>query len=168
MKVIHRSEQLLVLEDQPWLIGILMIVMVVVFLFGSMAMLAAGQWLGAIIMGLVGVGVPVLIGALMVQRVRLTFDRNAGQLTRTVRSVRGLSRESFAIERLDRAEVSVSSDSDGSTYRTELRLRAPAEVVPFTSYHTSGSKPQQMANAVNEWLSGTSASSASRPDHANR
>jgi hypothetical protein len=152
MKVVHRSDPLLMIEDQPWLIGILMIVMIMVFLFGGMALLASGQLFGGLMMILIGVGVPLLIGALMVQRVRLTFDRAAGTVTRTRRSVLGLTKTVHALDRLERARVGVSTDSDGTTYRMELDLRDPPEMVPFTTYHTSGSRPQQMAAAVNDWL----------------
>ena len=152
MKVIHRTDSLLMIEDQPWLIGILMIVMALTFAFGSMALLASGELFGGLMMLLIGVGVPVLIGALMVQRVRLTFDHAAGTLTRTRRSVLGLSRTTRALDRLDRARVGVSTDSDGTTYRMELVLRDPPETVPFTTYYTSGGRPEAMAQAVNDWL----------------
>jgi len=152
MKVIHRTDTLLMIEDKPWLLGILMIVMALIFAFGGMAMLISGELFGGLMMFLVGVGVPVLIGAVMVQRVRLTFDRTAGTLTRTRRSVLGLTRTTHALDRLECARVGVSTDSDGSTYRTELDLRDPDETVPFTTYYTSGGKPDEMARAVNDWL----------------
>ena len=140
------------IEDRPWLIGILMIVMALVFAFGGLALLASGEGFGGVMMLLIGVGVPVLIGALMVQRVRLTFDRDAGIVTRTRRSVLGLTRTTHPLDRLDRAHVGASTDSDGTTYRMELDLRDPPEVIPFTSYYTSGSRPAEMARAVNDWL----------------
>lgn len=152
MKVIHRSDTLLVLEDRPWFIGIFMIAMTLVFLAGSMALINEGKVLGGTFMGLLGGGVPLLIGALMVRRVRLTFDRRSEQLTRTSRSVRDLRQEVYALGRVTEAKVGVSYDSDGNTYRTELALRDPAETVPFTSYYTSGRKPDRMAEAINEWL----------------
>jgi hypothetical protein len=152
MKVIHRTDDLLMIEDQPWFIGIMMIIMALVFAVGGMAILASGQIFGGVMMLLIGVGVPVLIGALMVQRVRMTFDRRAGTVTRTRRSVLGLTQTTHALNRLDRARVGVSTDSDGTTYRMELDLRDPPEMVPFTSYHTSGKRPEAMAQAVNDWL----------------
>lgn len=152
MKIIHDTDQSLMIEDQPWLIGILMIVMALVFAFGGMALLASGEVFGGAMMLLIGVGVPVLIGALMVQRVRLTFDRGTGTVTRTRRSVLGLTVSTHALDRLDQARVGVSTDSDGTTYRMELDLRDPPEVVPFTSYYTSGRRPEEMARAVNDWL----------------
>jgi hypothetical protein len=152
MKVIHRTDDLLMIEDQPWFIGIMMIIMALVFAFGGMAILASGQIFGGVMMLLIGVGVPVLIGALMVQRVRMTFDRRAGTVTRTRRSVLGLTQTTHALNRLDRARVGVSTDSDGTTYRMELDLRDPPEMVPFTTYHTSGKRPEAMAQAVNDWL----------------
>jgi hypothetical protein len=152
MKVIHNTEQLLMIEDQPWFIGIMMIVMALIFAFGGMALLASGQLFGGLMMLLIGVGVPLLIGALMVQRVRLTFDRSVGTVTRTRRSVLGLTQTTHPLDRLDRARVGVSTDSDGTTYRMELDLRDPPEMVPFTTYHTSGTRPEEMTRAVNDWL----------------
>ena len=152
MKVIHRTGDLLMIEDRPWFIGIMMIVMALVFAFGGMAILASGEIFGGVMMLLIGVGVPVLIGALMVQRVRLSFNRSAGTVTRTRRSVLGLTQTTHALDRLDRARVGTSTDSDGTTYRMELDLRDPPEMVPFTTYHTSGKRPEAMARAVNDWL----------------
>jgi hypothetical protein len=152
MKVIHRTDDLLMIEDRPWFIGIMMIVMALVFAFGGMALLASGEVFGGLMMLLIGVGVPVLIGALMVQRVRLTFDRRAGTVTRTRRSVIGLTQTTHPLDRLDRARVGVSTDSDGTTYRMELDLRDPPETLPFTSYHTSGGRPEEMTRTVNDWL----------------
>lgn len=56
MKVIHRSDQLLVIEDRPWVIGILMIVLALVFLFGAFKLFEAGQGFGGLTMLLVGAG----------------------------------------------------------------------------------------------------------------
>lgn len=152
MKVIHRSEQLLVIEDRPWFVGLLMIAMALVFLFGGMRVFMAGEVFGGLMMLLLGVGVPLLLAALIVRRVRLTFDRTEGKVTRVSRSVRGLTRDSYALDRLKLAQLGVSTDSDGTTYRTELQLNAPQETVPFTTYFTSGRKPAQMVDVVNDWL----------------
>jgi hypothetical protein len=152
MKIIHRSDQLLVIEDQPWLIGILMIGMALVFLVGGMALLSAGEAFGGLIMLVIGVGVPLLIGAVMVQRVRLTLDRASGEITRTSRSVRGLKVETFALDRLESVQVGINTGGKSTTRRTELRLTAPSETVPFTSYYTSGRKPDQLAEVIGDWL----------------
>jgi hypothetical protein len=168
MKVVHRTDSVLMIEDQPWLIGILMIVMILVFLFGGTALLASGQLFGGLMMILIGVGVPLLIGALIVQRVRLTFDRTAGTVTRTRRSVLGLTKTTHSLSRLERARVGVSTDSDGTTYRMELDLRDPPEMVPFTTYHTSGKRPEQMVAAVNDWLAAHPAAVPSAGTKGNR
>lgn len=154
MKVIHRSDSLLMLEDRPWVLGVLLIAMAMVFLFGGMAMIGEGKLVGGALFGLFGASVPLLIGALMVKRVRLALDLGSGQLTRTSRSLRGLTQDGYPMERLVRATVGASVDSDGTTYRMELLLEAPNEIVPFTSYYTNGNKPQLMADTVNGWLAG--------------
>jgi hypothetical protein len=152
MKVILRSDTLLVLEDRPWFIGIFMIAMSLCFTAGGLAMMGEGMLLGGAFFALFGGGIPLLIAALMVKRVRLTLDRSTGQLTRTMRSIRGLSQDVYLLDRLTKASVGVSYDSDGNTYRTELILADPPETVPFTSYYTSGKRPETMARAVNDWL----------------
>jgi hypothetical protein len=152
VKVIHRTDSLLVIEDRPWLLGLMMIAMALVFLVAGMGLIGSGEGLGGVFMIVIGVGLPLLIGAVMVQRVRLTFDRTSGQVTRTCRSFRGLTQQTYPLGRLDGARVDTSTDSDGSTYRMELRLKDPQETVPFTSYYTSGRKPETMAQAVTDWL----------------
>jgi hypothetical protein len=152
MKIIRQTPMQLILEDRPWLIGIFMIVMALVSLAAGMALASSGEVFGGLMMVLIGSGVPLLIAALMVQRVRLTFDRAAGTVTRTRRSVLGLTETSHPLDRVERARVGVSSDSDGTTYRMELELGSPRESVPFTTYFTSGRQPERMAQAVNDWL----------------
>jgi hypothetical protein len=152
MKVIHRSDTQLMLEDQPWFLGVCLILFALVFAFGGLAMMGEGKVLGGAFFALFGAGIPILIAALMVRRVRVTLDRGTGQITRIERSVRGLKQDSYALDRLHQAKVGVSYDSDGNTYRTELHLTDPDQVVPFTSYYTNGRKPEAMAVAVNDWL----------------
>lgn len=152
MKVIHRSDTLLMIEDRPWFLGGLMIVIALVFLFGGTAILGKGQVFGGLMMILVGVGVPLTIAALMVQRVRVTLDRSTGQVTRTARSVRGLSQTAYALNRLTTTRVGATSDSDGTAYRLELVLDDSAEVVPFTSYYSGGTRAQRLSETVNAWL----------------
>jgi hypothetical protein len=123
-----------------------------VFAFGAMSLIGAGQIFGGVMMVLIGVGVPVLLGALFVQRVRLTLDRRTSEITRTRRSVLGLTQATYPLHRLTGARVDASVDSDGTTYRMELCLTDPPETVPFTTYYTSGRKPQKMADAVEAWL----------------
>lgn len=152
MKVIHRTATQLVIEDKPWMIGVMMIGMALVFLFGSMKILADGEILGGILLGLVGVGVPLVIGAVMVQRVRVVLDRTTGEVRRTSRSVRGLTEVTYPLDRVTGASLGVSSDSDGPAYRLELALRDPVETLPFTTYYTSGKRPDRLCEAVNDWL----------------
>lgn len=154
MKVIHRSDTLLVLEDRPWRLGLTMIVMAVGFLAFALSLFSDGEVAGGIMLGLIGVGVPLGIGSLMVQRVQLRLDRSTGLVTRTCRSVRGLTQETYPLRRLAEARVDSNRGNNGGTHRMELRLVKPPAEVPFTSYHSGGSQAEQMANAVNSWLHG--------------
>lgn len=154
MKIIHRSDRQLVLEDRPWLIGLLVIGMAMAGLFGSMAMVGSGQMLAGTVMGIFGVGGTLLIGALLVKRVRLILDRGTGRITRISRSVGGLTQEEHALARLVEARIGTRTDAKGTTRRTELLLSGPEQTLPFTDYYTSGGKPERMAQTINDWLRG--------------
>ena len=150
MKVVHRSDTLLVVEDRPWFFGLMLIAMALSMIFGGMVMVREGPVWGGAILVLIGGGVPILIAALMVQRVRLTLDRATGTLTRTMRSVRGQAQESYRLDRPRRAVVGVSTDSEGTTSRAELQLADPPQAVPFTTYCTNGKRPEAMVDAIND------------------
>lgn len=154
MKVIHRSDAQLVLEDRPWLLGLLMILMAVGFLAFALSLLSTGEVAGGLSLAVVGVGVPSVVGSMMVQRVRLTLDRSTGLVTRTRRSVLGLTQETYPLRRLAEARIDSTRGKDGGTHRMELRLIDPSATVPFTTYHAGGSKARRMAEAVNDWLRG--------------
>lgn len=152
MKVIHRTDQVLMIEDRPWLLGALLIGMALIFAFAGMAALASGEVFGGQMIFLGGVGMSALTFAVSVQRVRLTLDRSTGTVTRTMRTVVGLTQSTYRLERLERAGVGVRTDTDVMTRRMELSFRDPPETLPFTVYHTGGGKPEEMAGAVNDWL----------------
>lgn len=154
MKVIHRSDSLLMIEDRPWLIGAMMIFAALLFLFGGMVLIGQGEVIGGLAMILIGAGVPLLMAALIVQRVRVTFDRATGRLTRTVRSVRGLTQTVHALDRLTAARVGAMSDGDGTAYRLELVLDNPAEILPFTTYYRGGRRAERLCAEVSAWLGG--------------
>ncbi|MFO1203355.1 MAG: hypothetical protein U1E58_12040 [Tabrizicola sp.] len=154
MKVIHRTDTVLILEDRPWLIGFLVIGMAMLGLFGSMAMFGSGQMLAGTVMGLFGVGGTLLIGALLVKRVRLILDRGTGKITRISRSVGGLTEEEYALSRLVEAQIGTRTDAKGTTRRAELLLSGPDRTLPFTDYYTSGGKPELMTQTINDWLGG--------------
>lgn len=152
MKVIHKTTSLLMLEDRPWRIGLLVIGMAMIGVFASMSMIGSGEVLAGSAMAVFGVGGVLLIGAMLIKRVRLILNRDTGQITRISRSIGGLHQEDFALARLVGASVGSRRDSKGITRRTELLLSGPSETVPFTDYYTSGGKPDRMAQAINDWL----------------
>ncbi|MEO8530202.1 MAG: hypothetical protein ABI459_03190, partial [Deltaproteobacteria bacterium] len=61
MKVIHSSPTKLIIEDRPWLLGVLLIGMALAFAAGSLAFFASREIFGGLAFGVPGVGVPLLI-----------------------------------------------------------------------------------------------------------
>ena len=153
MKVVHHSDSQLVIEDQPWLLGLLLIGVYLVLLVVSFTTARAGEVTGGILTAVIGTAIMALVGYLMVRRTRFTFDRNLGQITKTVRTARGLSQDTLPLTRVERAFVAKSIDADGTTYRPELLLSDPQGALPLINYYTGASASHQtIADIINSWI----------------
>jgi hypothetical protein len=157
MKIIESSATQLVLDDRPWIIGAALIVGTIAFLASGLFLMNSGEVFGGLMLIFVGGGVCLLLAAILVQRVRLTFDRSTCSITRIRRAAFGLKVTNYDLARLQRAVIVEHYDDGSTTYGMELVLTKPDEQVKFVIYSTSGNKPKQMCDAVNAWLGNTRA-----------
>lgn len=151
MKVVQRSDTLLVLEDRPWfndfiLFGIGM------FCIAAIAVLSDGKLTMHETVGTFAVGWPFLIGILLLSHDRLILDREKKQLTRDRRSIRGKTIEIYALEHVVAARVDKTPDGLDTLFQMELQLENPAKTLPFTKYRMYGNQPTLLAQTVNDWL----------------
>lgn len=151
MRIVEKSDQRLVIEDRPWPTGLFLAATSLWLLFpvfqGNPAALLKDGGLRAVFAALA-----LFLTAAIAQRVRLTFDRDSGRITRTSWSVLGRRERSWALRRLREARAAGSRDEGLWSDRMELRLVDPLETVPITGYRTSGGGPDRMALAVDAWL----------------
>lgn len=154
MRISHQSPELLIIDVRPWLISILLSLFVLIFTGAGVAALFSGEMIGlAFVIGGLGVGGVLLFG--FVQRVQVILDRRKGLVDMRRKTFRGLTRETFDLNKLERADVGKSRTSDGDTYRVVLRFvpgHSPGEL-PITGYYSSGrARKDTVAGAINRFL----------------
>ena len=153
MKVVANNNSHLIVEDQPWLLGLLLIGMFLAFLAGGIFQFMEGQVGGSVALIGLGCGLSLLLLVTVVRRTRFTFDRENGQLTQTVRTIAGLTETTVALDRVTRAFVEESVDSDGTTYRVCLSLSGPDQTILISTSYSSGRRSHaQMADRINAWI----------------
>jgi len=150
MKVMHDTYEVLILEDRPWVFGIMMIAVALIMAAASMHNLADGHRGPGIASGLFALAM-ILMFPLFIRRAMLTFDRVSGTITLTKRSTRKQTTQEFALSDLQGAEVLTSTNSDGDEFHS-VRLHVGEASVPFTDTASSGDDAAEMADTINAWL----------------
>jgi len=158
MRVVETSPRRLILEDRPWVLGIILILAILLPLLLALATWRDAPWL-AFAMGLVA----ALFGAAFVafvRRVIVIFDRDAGTVVIRTASTLGQSESTHALADISQAKVeTVINRSTGSSGRTSAGsqthrtiLQMSDEVVPLTQVHSAGDSALLMAATINLWL----------------
>ncbi len=155
MKPTTQTDDLLILDHTPWLMGILLIVFFLVF---------TGLALGFGLRGQPFVGIGFMVGALFpglmlvlfTARVQVLFDRPAGLIEFRRRSFRGYTRDTVPIAAVRDADLessqSFAQDSGSSTtYRPVLNLKN-GDVRPLLKIYTNKGRQVQVVDAINDWL----------------
>lgn len=151
MKVLRLSPDMLVIEEKPWFLGLMLAVFVLGFAAAALAAAFEGQWLAALGLGAVAAAF-AWVSARVVERVWLVLDRRAGTVELRRRSHGRFRRQGWPLARLE-AVVEQSDFGEGSrTYRLALWLRDQPAPVPMTRYYQSGRGTKACAAAAREWL----------------
>lgn len=152
---IQSSPDLLVIENRPLMVALMLAAMLLLFVGIGLSTLAAGE---------IGTGLAMTLGAplfllpffiIFVRRNQLILDRREGALIHRRKSLTGYTERRHDLAALTGAEVESSRSSDTRTYRMVYVLdggESPGRH-PFTSSYSSGSGAQRAAQAVNDWLS---------------
>lgn len=154
MRVSYRSDDLLIIDIQPWLIALALSIFILIFAGAGLAALLSGEALGLVFLAL-GLGMGGLFVYIFVRRVQLVLDRSDNSLDIRRKTLRGMSHHTFRLEKLERAVVEVSHSSDGDTYRVAL-VFGPGhdpDRIPVTGYYSSGRRRKdEIADAINAFL----------------
>ncbi len=158
MHVVSSSPQRLILEDRPWVLGIILTLAILFPLLLALATWRDAPWL-AVAMGLVA----AMFGAAFVafvRRVIVIFDRDAGTVVIRSASLMGQTETTLALADITQAEVETvvsrstkSTNTSGSTSETHRTVLHVADaVVPLSDVHTAGDSALLTAATINLWL----------------
>jgi len=152
MRIRENTPDRLIVEDQPWFLGAILIAFMLGFALGAITSLSKGDGGAALLfLGLAaGIG---LVFTFLVERVWLVLDRGTGSVELRRRSLRRFRTDGFDLSELEYALVQTDYDSEGNTYRLVLKRRDQQAPVPVTAYFSGNqSGTQRMARAIDDWL----------------
>ncbi|WP_101067619.1 hypothetical protein [Roseovarius salinarum] len=151
MKVTHHTDDLLVVDNKPWLIAVILLGFLLVPVWGGIKVITETALTGF------GIGMIVAGGLFMlpffwgfVRRTQMVLDRQAGTVTIRRRTIFGYGQEEHALDDLRGAEV--ETDHGGSNRTHRMVLRFGDETKPFLKSYASGERAERLAELVNGWL----------------
>ena len=162
MKIKRETDTQLILEQAPWLMGIVIILMIVASLGMGGLFVGLGLSSGMMIFTIMGIVSPLIaIGMggmalrVFVKRTQAIFDRDAGTITIRKRGMRGYSEVVHDLAHLGHAVLRVTRDSEGRALsRPVLVLTGgmSAGDHPLVDSFTTGTGPRTAVNAINRWI----------------
>lgn len=162
MKVTTATPDLLIVEDKPVILGLMLIVFILVFLGIGLWLMFLGE-ISGLLFAVIGGGLGFAAFFAFVRRVQVVFQRPEGYVEFRRRNLFGASRVRHALTEIDRAEIDESRSSEGgSTWRVVLVIGQGQSVGrhPITLAYTSGSGHHRTAEAINHWLDAARAEGA--------
>lgn len=154
MKVTRNTPDQLIVDDTPWIIGILMALFILLFSGAGLAILASGEWAGLLFI-VVGGGVGLVCFAVFVVRVQVIFDRPTNALVMRRRSVFSYSEVRHDLSDLQGVVLEQTTGSKGGTlYRPTLVLDRGMSKGrhPIVQAYTNFRGPHLVHDAVKAWL----------------
>jgi hypothetical protein len=154
LKVTTNTPDLLIVDDKPLFLGIMLIFFILVFVGAGVMIVMSGEPLG-ILFGLFGGGLGLAAFAVFVRRVQVVFHRPEGYVEVRRRNLFGGNRVRHGLEEITRAELEESrSDDGGPLWRVALVIEEGPSVGrhPVTFAYSNGSGHQRAAEAINRWL----------------
>ena len=156
MKITQNTPELLVIDDRPWLFGLIFIGFAGIFASIGAVMLYEGLW-GGIFMFLIA-GLIFTAFYFLIERTQLVIDASAGQLEIRKKSMHRMKRDRFDLKNLRRTTVETKTSFSNGTSKVISRLilvfdEGDGETgTPLTAALTSGGAAERISPVVNAWL----------------
>ena len=154
MKIVRNTPELLILEERPILLTLLLLAFTLGLAWGAIGLWGEGERVVSVVMGLMSVVIAIVL-ATTFRRVRLFLDAATDTFSVRTADRHGTRTVSYPLHHLDKAMVETSNSGDGGpTHRVAYILRSGMDVGrhPVTSYFTGGTGPRTAADAINAWL----------------
>ena len=153
MKIRRNSPDLLIVEDRPWLIGILIILFILVFVGAGLFLVIDGEWLG-LPFALIGGGLGLGAFWAFVRRVQVVFHRPEGWIEIRRANVFRRLKNRYDLDGVERAVVQTSRSDNSDVYRVALIIEAGGVTgtKPLTLAYSNIGDHRGIADTINAWL----------------
>ncbi len=156
MRIVTNSPDRLMLEEKPWLLGVIIAAAILIFVMMALLMLGDSIWMGLAMF--LGAGLFGAAFVVFVRRVVVIFDRSAGAVVIRSVGVLGQSEQTLALADIAGVEVETTIStstqsgrrSSSKTHRATLLTRQGK--VPLTEVYSGGNGAADAAQAVKGWL----------------
>ena len=153
MKVKHNDPDLLIVEERPWVLGVIFAGGALVLFWVGMVRLIALELAG---FAYIAMGLFLLLFLyLFVRRVQVVFHRPEGWVEIRQRSLTRYDRIRHDLAEIERAMVQTNNSGDGGpTHRVALVIPEGQSKGkhPLTNYYSGGSGADRATKAINGWL----------------
>lgn len=161
MKIARNTPDTLILDDRPWLLGGLLVLLILIFAGFGLNALFAGRSAG--LLGLAGAAFWGVALVVFVRRTTVTFDRTTGQITRLVKSLRRATTTVWPLSGVSKADIETRMSrntrkagraSVTPMHRPVLHWTDGSTATPLMEVYVSGDGASETAAAINRWLGG--------------
>ena len=155
MKITHHTQDQLILDQTPWMFGLLFSAMIVISVACITVLPFYGYPEGLLAIPFLVVGLILFAG--VARRDQAIFDRTAGTVTLRHRNLAGYQSRSFALADVDCAEVDISlqTRSSGGARTKVFRpaIRVKGTLLPLSNISTNSRRHHAIVETINAWLS---------------
>lgn len=156
MKISTNTNEMLIVDDKPYVTGLIVAAIGLAFATYGGYMIQHFQKDGWFF---VAISAAVFYGFYrLIERTQIIFDRAENTVEFRRRSLRRYKRDSYSLDRIEKALVDqkthTSSSSSAGAVKSKIFLLPidDEEPIPFTSSYSTGSKYTKIAAIVNDWL----------------
>jgi len=149
MRIVENTDRRLVIEHRPWFLGGMLWLMGLAALYSGVAGAGMDGWPERLLVLALGIGT-TLAAWYWFAFLRITFDRDRGQVEHFARRPFGSRWKYLDLDRIRRAQVEADW-SDSGTRLTRLSLATEDGMAALEYGYGSGDR-RQLEDAVNEWL----------------
>lgn len=153
MKVRRNTPDLLIVEDTPWLFGLMITGFILVFCTVGIVMMLDGQWMGLVFFFLGG-GLGLVGFWAFVRRVQMVFHRPEGWIEiRRANVFRKLTTR-YDLSGVHRAFVESTTGDNSTLYRVTLTIENGGirGTKPLTMAYSNVGDHRGVARTINAWL----------------
>ena len=153
MKIRSDTPDLLIVEDRPWILGLMIILFILAFCAAGLFMILDGEWMGLPFL-VIGGGIGLVAFWAFVRRVQVVFYRPGGWAEIRRANVFRRRATRFDLEGVHHALVETSHSDGDELYRLALFVEkgGVSGTKPLTLAYSNIGDPHSVAAAINAWL----------------